>query len=166
MIRFSDCHVPGLSARRLRTTGNLELWDGFTSTAGVDLTNARIGGQVVLNNAHLIAPPFPHPKNGLGALVADGLNVEGNLLARGTFTVEGRDTPARGSHRRSPRLPRSEPQRPRRGRLLADHLVVGQDMGLEGATISGQVILRGARIGGQLVLDGARLAGRPPGKTV
>jgi hypothetical protein len=166
MIRFSDCHVPGLSARRLRTTGNLELWDGFTSTAGVDLTNARIGGQVVLNNAHLIAPPFPHPKSGLGALVADGLNVEGNLLARGTFTVEGQARLLGARIGGALDFRGANLSAPGEVALLADHLVVGQDMGLEGATISGQVILRGARIGGQLVLNGARLAGGPRGKEV
>jgi hypothetical protein len=164
MIRFSDCHVPGLSARRLRTTGNLELWDGFTSTAGVDLTGARIGGQVVLNNAHLIAPQYPHPMYDLGALVADHLQVEGNLLARGTFTVEGQTRLFAARIGGALDFRGATLSAPGQVVLLADHLDVGLGMGLDGVSASGQVSLRGARVGGQLNLNGSHLSGSPRGQ--
>src|SRR4051812_3688690 len=41
-LSFRSCHVPGFSARRLSTSGSVTLDERFTSTAGVNLTGARI----------------------------------------------------------------------------------------------------------------------------
>ena len=77
-----DATFPGLSARWLQTTGNLELDDRFTSTAGVNLTGARIGGQFLLDRAHLAST---HAE----ALLADHLTVEQDMSCSDGFTAEG-----------------------------------------------------------------------------
>ncbi|MFI0348903.1 hypothetical protein [Actinomadura sp. 9N407] len=55
-IRLPGCHLPGLSARQLRTTGDVELNDGFTANGEVDLLGAHIGGKMTFSGATLRNP--------------------------------------------------------------------------------------------------------------
>jgi len=54
------CHLPGLSAERLTTRGDLRLSDGLTVGGGVRLGRAHIGDQLDLSGATLTNPDGPH----------------------------------------------------------------------------------------------------------
>jgi len=168
-LSLRGCHVPGLSAKGLRTMGSLVLDQEFTSTAGVDLKGARIGGQLLLNHARISQPPDLDAAVAAGtymwALTADGITVEESLLARGMsadgqvrfplahvkgeLDMSGVDINGSATNMYA---------NPDGIALLAIHLTVGGDVRLGGANVRGQMYLRGASIGGQLVLDRARLA--------
>ncbi|SEG76550.1 hypothetical protein SAMN04489712_111177 [Thermomonospora echinospora] len=81
-IRLPGCHLPGLSAQQLHTTGNLELNDGFTAYGTVDLLGARIGGKLSLSGARLSDP-------GGRALNADRLTAGQGVFGRDGFTADG-----------------------------------------------------------------------------
>jgi len=81
-LRLPGCHVPGLLAAQLRTQGNLELNDGFTSHDEIDLVGAHIGGQLNFNGATITNP------DGI-ALRADGLTVDQALLFGSGFRARG-----------------------------------------------------------------------------
>jgi hypothetical protein len=55
-LLLPGCHLPGLSAARLTTRGDLRLGDGFTAGGGVRLGRAHIGGQLDLSGATLTNP--------------------------------------------------------------------------------------------------------------
>jgi hypothetical protein len=82
MIRLPGCHLPGLTAQQLRTSGNLELNDGFTVEGKVDLLGAHIGGKLSFSGARLTNP-------GGITLNADRLSVEQGLFCRDGFIAEG-----------------------------------------------------------------------------
>lgn len=167
-LSFSGCHVPGFSAKRLRTAGNLALDQGFTVTAGLNLMGARIGGQLLLNDARISRPQDLDSVAAAGtvwALTADGITVEQDLFARGQFTADGQvrllsahikgQLDMTGAH-----LDASAARQfanPDRIALFANHLTVDADMQLEGISVEGRIYLRGADIGGHLMLDNARL---------
>jgi hypothetical protein len=81
-IRLPGCHLPALTADQLRTTGHLELGQGFTARGEVYLRGARIGGHLSLSGARLTNP-------GGRPLVADLLTVEQSMLCRAPFTAQG-----------------------------------------------------------------------------
>ena len=80
-IRLPGCHVPGIAADQLRTEGSVELNDGFTATAVISLTGARIGGWLDLSSAVVAG-------SGGVAVDADSLVVEQNMPCAG-LTVAG-----------------------------------------------------------------------------
>jgi hypothetical protein len=160
-ISLRGCHVPGLSARKLRTTGNLALDDGFTSTAGVSLAGARIGGQLLFNDAHLARPKRLESAAALGivsALAADGLTVDGDLFARDQFTADGEVRLPNANIGGQLDLSGATVTNRRRIALFADNLTVGQHMILRKINASGRIEMRGASIGGELILERARLS--------
>ena len=75
---LSACRFPGLNAANL-TTGNEARFTGCHSTERLDLTDAQIGGSLVLDNSEL------HTLDGR-ALDADRLSVSGALVAQGIRT--------------------------------------------------------------------------------
>lgn len=150
-IRLPGCYVPSLSAEQLRTSGNLELNDGFTARGEVRLRGARVGGIFDLSGAHLTNP-------GVDALVADQMTVEQSMLCRDGFTAEGvvHVTGARiGGNLEFDGARIVNPG----GRALdADQLTVGQSMLCRGGfTVEGAVHMSGALIGGLLSFEGAHL---------
>ena len=52
-IRLPGCHLPALTAKQLRTTGEVDLCDGFTTHGEVNLERAHVGGQLNLQGAAL-----------------------------------------------------------------------------------------------------------------
>ncbi|MGH3765467.1 MAG: hypothetical protein ACRDS0_02625 [Pseudonocardiaceae bacterium] len=175
-----------LVADRLRVNGNLVLDAGFTATGTIRLTSARVGGYLRLSGATLGGPVEPVPDNGDQprpvpvALAADGIEVFGDLEARGSV----------------PRAAQSEGSGPLRAHgqvrlvgaqvhgsvsltgvallgpgldvLFADRLRVGGALFLRGVTVSGSIRLHHAHIGSTLDCTGARLEAprcRPDGST-
>jgi hypothetical protein len=148
-LRFPGCHVPGLTARRLRTQGNLDLNDAKVR-GEIDLLGAHIGGQLNLDGATLTNP------NGI-ALNADNLTVDQLMLCRDGFRAEGQVI-LRGAHIGQLEFDGATLTNPTGTALNAGDLTVDQLMLCrDGFRAEGQVILRGAHIGGQLAFDGATL---------
>jgi len=81
-VRLWRCWLPGLEARQLTTSGNLELADGSTVTGKVCLLGAHIGGILALSSATLTNPGGP-------ALNGDGLTVDGDMFCREGFRATG-----------------------------------------------------------------------------
>jgi hypothetical protein len=150
-IRMPGCHLPALTAEQLRTTGSLELNDGFTTHGEVRLRGARIGGQLDLSGARLANP-------GGRALVADGLTAEQGMFCCDGFTAEG-EVRLHGTHIGGPlELNGAHLANPGGESLIADGLTVEQDMYCrEGFTAEGELRLPRGSIGGELNMDGARL---------
>ncbi|WP_433476212.1 hypothetical protein ACQPZP_03690 [Spirillospora sp. CA-142024] len=153
-IGLPGCHVPGLSAARSHTTGDLDL-DGLTTDGPVTLEGARIGGRLSLVGARLSNP-------GGRALTADGLTVEQNMTCRDGFTAEG-EIRLPGARLARLSFAGARLSNPRGYALTADGLTVEHDLDCrEGFTAHGGIHLRGATIGGTLDLTRARL-GAPGG---
>jgi hypothetical protein len=74
-LLLHGCQVPKILGNRLDARGRVEFCNGFTAHGGIDLTEARIGGSLVLDNADLA--------NSDGcALRARGITIDGNMLCR------------------------------------------------------------------------------------
>ena len=81
-VRLPGCHLPALTARQLRTTGDVQLGDGFTTRGQVHLAGAHIGGQLNLTRAVL--------ENGnRTALDGNGLTVEQGMVCSQGFSAHG-----------------------------------------------------------------------------
>jgi hypothetical protein len=152
-IRLPGCHLPGLKASQLRTSGDLELRrTKFTTNSEVNLLDAHIGGALDLRGASLSNP-------GARALWADSLTVGQNLLCWGHFAVLG-EVQLRGAHvggrldLRGASLSNPGGRALRANRLTVGHNLVCSD----GFAAVGEVGLSGAHIGGQLRLEGASLS--------
>jgi hypothetical protein len=156
-IRLPGCHVPGIAADQLRTEGSVELNDGFTATAMISLTGARIGGRLDLSSAVVTGAGGPAGAGGL-AVDADGLSVEQNMPCAGlTATGEVRLSGTRIGGRLE--LDGARLDNPGGCALGADGLSVGLSMFCrQGFTALGEIRLRTAQVAGQLNLIGARLA--------
>jgi hypothetical protein len=159
VLRLPGCHMPGLVADQLETRGDLELGEGFTATGEVCLVGAHIGGQLVLDGAHL-ANPDGSP------LTADGLTVDQAMFCGEGFTATG-EVRLVGAHvggqldLRGARL-----ANPNGRALAADRLSVDQHLFCgEGFTATGEVVLVGAHISGQLNFSGASLS-NPDGRAL
>lgn len=74
LLSLEGSHLPGLFAQGMQTEGYVFL-SNLTATGTVDVTSAKIGGQLECNGATL---------NGAGgkALNAQGIAIEGNILLR------------------------------------------------------------------------------------
>jgi hypothetical protein len=150
-VRLEGSYVLGLTAKWLRTVGNLNLDDGFVANGLVDLLGAHIGGQLNFSGARLI--------NHSGvALQADDLTVDQTVFFRDGFMADG-ELRLRGAHIgaqlnfRGAHLINPGGVALRAGRLHVDDDVLCRD----GFVAEGEVSLSGAYIGGQFTLGGARL---------
>lgn len=150
-IRLPGCHLPGLTARQLRTTGDLDLSAAmFTFIGEVRLDGARIGGSLDLNSA-----TFSNPDG--TALNADGLTVERNMLCSRGFTATGEVRLVGARIRGQLNLLAGTITNPDRIAMSANGLTVGREMSNVDLTAKGEICLVDAHIG-QLNLNGANLA--------
>ena len=152
-IRLLGCHVPGLTATQLRTSGNLSLrHTRFTANSEVNLFGAHIGGTLDLRGVSLSNP-------GGRALWASRLTVGHDMLCWEKFAAIG-EVQMRGAHIDGLLSLRGASLSNPGGRALwANRITVGHDMVCsDGFTAAGEVRLSGARIGGQLHLEGASLS--------
>jgi hypothetical protein len=147
-IRLPGCGLPGLTARQLSTTGNLELNDGFTADGTVSLTDARIGGGLNLSGGRFM-------NSGGDALHADGIAVEQGMFCMDGFIAQGRVSLWSAHIGGQLNFKGGQFINPGGRALSARQLTVGQSMFcMGGFTAEGEVHLLGARIGGALDLTG------------
>jgi hypothetical protein len=175
-----------LTADRLAVHGNLVLDAGFTATGTVRLTNARVGGYLRLSGATLGSPVEPGTDNGDQprpvpvALAADGIEVLGDLEARGSVpqTQQSAGTGPLCTHgqirlvgaqvRGSASLTGVSLRGPGLDVLFADRLRVGGSLFLRYVEVQGSIRLHHAQIGSTLDCTGANLESprcRPDGST-
>jgi hypothetical protein len=164
--RLTATNGPALAGYRLTVGGGLFLDDGFVAgsdsdSGAVRLTGANITSRLSLSGARLTAAKGP-------ALIADGLNVAGDLFFRTGFEASS------GSSEGAVRLIGADVT----GQVVlggarlvatngpalhADRLLVGESLflndGFEASSdsSSGTVRLLGAKVTGQLSLGGAKL---------
>ncbi|MGW4110650.1 hypothetical protein ACWEFJ_07190 [Actinosynnema sp. NPDC004786] len=165
-----------LVADRLRVEGNVELDDGFTSSGTVRLPNAEIGGYLRLSGAVIgrgEAPAEPATPTGEDvqripvALHADGIQVRGDLEARGAHNGDGDREGAFRAYgqvrlvdahvRGSASLSGVELHGPGIDVLFADRLRVGGTLFLRDLRARGSLRLQNAEIGSTLDCSGASL---------
>jgi hypothetical protein len=145
------CHLPGLSAERLTTRGDLRLSDGLTVGGGVRLGRAHIGDQLDLSGATLTNPDGP-------ALDADGLTVDQDMFCRAGFTATGEVSLAGAHIGGNLEFDGATLTNPHRRVLDADRLTVGGDLFCRaGFAATGEVNLLGAHLGGTLDVSEATL---------
>ncbi|MGQ0839527.1 hypothetical protein [Actinokineospora sp.] len=171
-----------LDADRVRVDGDVKLDAGFTAVGAVRLRGARIGGHVLLSGATIGIPKVVARLSAAFAagravdsvpvaLVADGVEVGGDVEARGA--VRGRidsDGERRSALRAygqvrlvdavvhgSASLSGARLHAPAIDALFADRLRVGGTLFLRKVRISGSVRLQNANIGSTLDCSGARL---------
>jgi len=82
VVRLPGCHLPAFTAWQLRTTGDVQLDDGFSARGEVNLAGAHIGGRLVLSGASLAN------ENGW-ALLAGVLTVGQGMYCREGFSARG-----------------------------------------------------------------------------
>lgn len=83
-LNLHGTHAGPISADGLTVHGNVFLRRGFKAEGEVRLLGATIGGNLNCTNGH-----FSNPGENKGALIADEINVNGNVLLDGTFKAEG-----------------------------------------------------------------------------
>ncbi len=175
-----------LVADRLVVNGNLVLDAGLRATGTVRLTNARIGGYLRLSGATLGSPVEPGIDNGDQprpvpvALAADGIEVLGDLEARGSLprAEQSAGTGPLCAHGQvrlvgaqvhgSVSLTGATLHGPGLDVLFADRLRVGGSLFLREVTVSGSIRLHHAHIGSSLDCTAAQLKAprcRPDGST-
>jgi hypothetical protein len=156
-IRLPGCHLPGLTADQVRTTGDLNLDGIIVGTVG--LAGARIGGRLSFVGARLSSP-------GGRALTGDGLLVEHDLDGRDGFTAEG-EIRLVGAHIGGTLSLGGAGLTNTGGYALRlDRATVDQDVFFEtGFTAHGEVHMGGVHIRGLLALTGARFA-NPGGRAL
>lgn len=157
---------------RLAVHGNLELDDGFTASGTVRLPHANVGGYLRLSGATLrTLPRASNPAAATGqtvpvALVADGVEIGGDLEARARRDHRGRSDALRvhGQLRLvdarvngSASLSGARLHGPGLDVLFADRLTVGGTLFLRRLDAAGSVRLQNAHIGSSLDCTGARL---------
>jgi len=156
-ICLTRCHLPGLMADRLRTTGAFGLNYGTITQGPVRLTGARIGGELNLCGAHLNNPWGR-------ALSADMLTVEHSMICRFGFTAQGEIRLAGASIGGRLDLRGAALVNPGRCALSANGLKSEYGiLCMEGFTALGEIQVAYSRLGGVLNLTGASLAN--PGGT-
>jgi hypothetical protein len=139
-LRLPGCRLPGLTAQQLRTTGNVELDDGFTCHGVIDLLGAQIGGKLSLTRAHLVNP-------GGFVLNGDRLTVGQGMFMRRTVTEgEARLVGARVAGQFD--LTGTRLSEPSGTPLRANWITVARYMLCGGGfTTEGRIALASARIG-------------------
>ena len=135
-VRMPGCHLPSLDATHLRSSGNVELDSGFTVTAGIRLSGARIDGHLSLSHAQQT-----------GSLDADRVQVGQGVLAEKS-SVDG-----------ELRLVNAQIAGP----VVLDHAQLasarGYALNAAYAVVDGQVFLRWLKAHGEIHLMGARVSG-------
>jgi hypothetical protein len=150
-LRLEKCHVP--RGADLTDASGRTLMMVRCHLGPVRLQGARITGRLSFRGSHLVGADGP-------ALVADGLDVTGEVACDGGFRADGEirlpgariggRLTFRGSHLDG----RGGPA------LTGDGLMITGDMVCdEGFRADGEIRLPGARIGGRLSFTGAMLAG-------
>jgi hypothetical protein len=168
-IRMPGCHLSALTARQLRTTGNLTLNrangdpilnPAFTATRGINLEGAHIGGELNLDGASLTNPDG-------AALSADGLSVDLDMSCSHEFTATG-EIRLIGAHIGGQLcLDGASMSNPGGVALYADRLTVDQSLFCQdGLTVSGEIRFTGAHIGGQLNLSRGCTLNNPGGRAL
>ncbi|GLW92149.1 oxidoreductase [Actinokineospora globicatena] len=171
-----------LDADRLRVDGDVKLDEGFTASGTVGLRSAQIGGHLLLSGATIghrpavaeLAKAFAEGRAVTRvpiALVADGIEVRGDVEARGSVggKVDSDGNPgtalrAYGQVRLvdahvhgSASLSRARLRGPAIDVLFADRLRVGGTLFLRKVRASGSIRLQNAHIGSSLDCSGAHL---------
>ncbi|HEU5473094.1 MAG TPA: hypothetical protein VFV67_20805 [Actinophytocola sp.] len=159
-----------LDAARLKADGDLKLDEGFVAAGAVGLRSARIGGHLLLADATIGRPevvPALSASFAAGrpvdrvpvALVADGVEVGGDVEARGRAGLHayGQVRLADAIVHGSVSLSTVRVHGPAVDALFADRLRVGGTLFLRRVRISGSVRLQNAHIGSSLDCSGARL---------
>ncbi|SES48341.1 hypothetical protein [Actinokineospora terrae] len=171
-----------LDADRLRVDGDVKLDEGFTASGTVGLRSAQIGGHLLLSGATIghraavdeLAKAFAERRAVTRvpiALVADGIEVRGDVEARGAVggKVDSDGNPgtalrAYGQVRLvdayvhgSASLSRARLRGPAIDVLFADRLRVGGTLFLRKVRASGSIRLQNAHIGSSLDCSGAQL---------
>ncbi|TDC54467.1 hypothetical protein E1281_16240 [Actinomadura sp. KC345] len=154
-IRLPGCHLPGLTADQMSTTGDLAL-DGVTVHGTTSLAGARIGGNLSLNAARLTRPDGR-------ALDAEALTVTGNMRCQDGFTAIGEIHLRGATIGGTLTMTGANLNAPGGDALAAARLSVGDDVFCRDLTADGETRVPGARIGGRLDLSRARLTN--PGGT-
>lgn len=151
-IRMLGCHLPALQADRLQTTGDLILAAEFTVSGEVNLSHARIGGNLNFKDALLDNP------HGV-ALRANGIVVSHDLRCSGDFTAHGAISLAGGHIGGQFSLSGASLSSEHQPAMQADELRVEQSMHCaDGFTAEGEICLGGAQIGSTLSMHGAELS--------
>jgi hypothetical protein len=147
-LALTSCHMPRLTGRQIRSRDDIDL-TGLHAQY-IQLDEARVGGRLNLNGAHLENPDGD-------ALTAEGAQIHGDMFCRAGFQAEGqiRLTGARiggelnlnGAHLKNPD-----------GKALsADRAQIEEGLFCNDIQTDGEMRLIGAHIGGQLNLAGAHL---------
>jgi hypothetical protein len=160
-----------LMADRVAVHGNLVLDAGFNAEGSVRLTNARIGGYLRLSGARLGSPAPARDDGGSHtrpvpvALAADGIEVLGDLEARGSGRGAADETGALRAYGQvrlvgaqvhgSASLSGAQLHGPGLDVLFADRLRVGGTLFLRWVAASGSIRLHHAHIGSTLDCTGA-----------
>lgn len=165
---FTGSRIPGFEGDSARIEGNFSLRHSVVEggaptpfnrvSTALSLTDARVGGGLLLNGAELIAPDG-------WALSAGGLAMEGGVFCRNGFVARG-EVRLMGA-----RLPgtlvmqgaRLEGPYPRGVALTLDNAVAAALKFSEGFTANGTVRLRGTQVADNVTFDGAVLNGPPDG---
>ncbi|MGI8334747.1 hypothetical protein ACRYCC_32755 [Actinomadura scrupuli] len=150
-IRLPGCYITSLSAAQLRTTGSLDLSEGFTAKGEVFLAGAHIGGQFLLGGASL--------SNEQGrALTAHRISVGHDMLCVDGFAAAGEVNLAGAHIGGELSLEGASLNNPGGHALSAEGLTVDESMlCINGFSAVGEVDLVGAQVGGMLMLNGASL---------
>jgi hypothetical protein len=149
VIRLPGSHLPGLTARQLHTTGDLDLSaTSFAPDSDLRLGGAHIGGRLNLDGATLANP-------GGIAMNGDGLAVEGSMLCGRGFAAAG-EFRLEGAHIAGfLDMDGATLTNPGGMALNAIQITVGNSMYCgERFTATGEVRLIGGHIGGQFNLLG------------
>lgn len=150
-IALVNCHLPGFEGNSMAVRAAL-IFSGSVILGRISLPNARVGGLLLLNGAHLTVP-------GDWALSGGGLAVEGGMFGRGC-TVQGAVRLVGARLRGGLYLEDAKLANPGGVALQAANLITPQVELSQGFTAEGAVRLRGARVDGTLSLDEAVLLDR------
>ena len=174
VIRLTGCRLTCLDGTQLELRGDLQL-NRSTGTV-INLHNARVGGQILLNGAVLSGGRWPLELNGTTlasfdnvsvgksrlervALLSDGITVYGGVFCREGFVAEG-EVRLIGAHIRGQvNFDGAHLSNQTGPAMNADSLKI--DRGLfcrEGFVAEGEVRLIRAHIRGQVNFDGAHLS--------
>jgi hypothetical protein len=143
---LSGSHIESLYASGIKTS-SLLLNDGLKSDGEIDLLCAVINGDLDCTGSQ-----FKNPGN--KALIADGLNVGGNVYLRNGFKIEGELRLPGAKIGRDIDCSNSQFSNPHGVAFFADGIEVGNGVFLRNLKVEGEARLPGARIGGDLDCQG------------
>ncbi|MEV8129395.1 oxidoreductase [Streptomyces sp. NPDC085944] len=167
-IGMTGCRVPGIEADSAHIEGNLDLRRSVVESlasspfnnvsTALSLSDAKVGGGMLLNGAHLSAP-------GGWAMAAGGLVMGGGIycnrgfVARGEIRLVGAQLP-RGLYMRGSQL--NDPG-PHGVALALNNAVVSRLDFSDGFIANGTVKLRSTQISDRVGFEGGTLNGSPDG---